>query len=107
MKIVTVNERTPRRYSKFRTVSLCDDQGMVWGRISIRQGSINVEALDGVHVNVQQTNGMGDWDLENEFNRSWRWGYECPQCQSRKKSYDRLRGCVTCQDCGAIWGRSE
>lgn len=113
MKIVTRNKRAPRRYSVFRSVSLLDEAGMVWANIYLRDGGISISYLNGVEITTNERNGMGDYDLDHEFNRGY-WSSWCPEC-SRERSggpspqhiYDPKTDKVTCSVCGHTWENKE
>lgn len=104
MKIVVSNVRSPRKYTELRGISLCDDRGIIWARIEVNgRGSISIRNLEGVSVNVSQSGGLGDWDLDNEFNRGWRDRYQCPKCQETDEVFDTRNYQVKCKSCGEVY----
>lgn len=104
IKIVTRNVRSPRKYSKFNSISLCDNRGIIWARIDISRGSVSVDHLEGVRVNVRgDRGGLGDWDLDREFNRGWRDRYQCPSCGEEDEKYDPQDYTVKCKACGEVY----
>lgn len=104
MKIVVRNVRSPRKYSELRSLSLCDDRGIIWVRVDFSErGTISIRHLEGVKVNTHQVGGLGDWDLDNEFRRSWRSRQECPKCQEKDEVLDERTHQVKCKACGEVY----
>lgn len=104
MKIVTVNKRSPRKYSEFRSVSLCDDRGIIWARVHISgRGTVTLDHLEGVNVNIREYGGLGDWDLDNEFHRTWRGRQRCPKCAEEDEKFDNRTYSVKCKACGEVY----
>jgi len=108
MKIVTRNVRAPRKYSEFKTVYLMDDAGIIWGRIEVRTGRINIRHIQGVTLHTRVVNGMGDYNIEPTTYKFAR----CPNCDDyshvtkNPKVYDTQTDKVKCSKCGHTWGGS-
>ncbi len=108
VKVATRRERYPRRWdSKLRSVSLCDENGIVWAQVSISETGLTISHLEGARVQVNQMNGMGQHQLEGEPEKS----FSCPSCGDFKEIFKpgryhgpwdgREAGQVVCKSCGS------
>ena len=103
MKIVISNVRTPRKYTKMRVLSLCDDRGIIWARVHVSQGSVSIDHLSGIGLNVRERGGLGEYDLDKEFHRGWGQRHECPECREADEVYDPRDYNVKCKNCGEVY----
>ena len=103
MKIVISNVRSPRKYSKMRTLNLCDNRGIIWARVHVGEGSVSIDHLSGIRLNVGERGGLGNYDLDKEFGRGWGQRHECPQCQESDEVYDPRDYQVKCKNCGEVY----
>lgn len=103
MKTVIENERRPRKYTPMTSLYLCDDRGITWGIISVREGSISIRTLQGVDVHPRTSEALGYWDLDKESDRPWIHRSKCPDCQDTSVIYDPLTYVVKCQGCGRVY----
>jgi len=103
MKIVISNVRSPRKYTQMRVLNLCDDRGIIWARVYVREGSISIDHLSGIGLSVRERGGLGDYDLDKEFHRGWGQRHECPKCQEGDEVYDPRDYKVKCKKCGEVY----
>lgn len=107
MKAVLRTKRTPRVWGKKGTWSLCDNHGVIFAQVYVGNGHLSISHLDGVTVNLNHMNGMGQYRLGGEPDKP----FSCPSCGKTGSKYEKgpnfTEGSVVCKHCGASFFPEE
>jgi len=99
VKTVLRNVRYPRQWNPGKSLSICDDNGIVVATVYWSIRGIHIDHLAGFDVLAHEMNGLGQYNFDNEPDKPW----NCPHCQENPEAWDIAKEKVVCKICGGAY----
>jgi len=99
MKTVLRNVRSPRQWNPGKSLSVCDENGIVVATVYWSVRGLTIDHLAGYDIRTNELNGLGQYNFDNEPDKPW----TCPHCGEHPEAWDIVKERVVCKECGGAY----